>query len=286
MKKRIILIIMMIFLVLMAFARAGELAGMEVHVENALPGILDVTFLPDDSIEAGTQIYKDGTKKAGINVTLNDTNGLEMIEANAYIEGPSIIEESPLNLINILNISLDTGIYSGDFLLDNSDEAGTYTVNVSVTDQTDTVDYLTTFRYEAVAQIRHVGTGQTYATIQEAINDSNTGDIIYVHDGSYNFSDNLGADFRGRNSLKLMGESKEGVVLEGNQYGTGIVLMDNENIQIEKMTISNGYHGIFIENSTNISVKDIIVANSTWEGIRVDISSGVEILLRFRHTIS
>ena len=36
------------------------------------------------------------------------------------------------------------------------------------------------------AATRHVGSGQPYAFIQDAINASSDGDTVFVHDGTYN----------------------------------------------------------------------------------------------------
>ncbi|MDP6158963.1 MAG: hypothetical protein QGI74_08820 [Phycisphaerales bacterium] len=75
-----------------------------------------------------------------------------------------------------------------------------------------------------------------YATIQAAIDDVPTGSIIQVGPGVY--SEQI--DFGGR-SLSLYGSGAEETIIDAQQQGTVVTLMDGETSIIEGFTITGGY---------------------------------------------
>ncbi|MCK5282208.1 MAG: right-handed parallel beta-helix repeat-containing protein, partial [Nanoarchaeota archaeon] len=278
MRKEMIFLMMMLILLPVAIT---DQASLETTVSNLGPSVDEIDST-DEHLDSGKQIYKTGSDRtAKINTTIIDMNGINQISyVKAFITGPSTIGESPLTLVKIEDISVIKAIYAETFTLGNEDSLGTYTINITVSDGLEEDSDLLSLEYVLTQgkTITVCASGCNFTSIQAAINDSQIGDTIFVHNGSYDFSDGSGADFRDKNNIKLIGESKEGVILEGNYGGSGIIIIENNNIWIEKLTIKYGYQGIFIDDSANITIKEVIVMNSTWEGVRVNVSSDIDIL--------
>ena len=81
--------------------------------------------------------------------------------------------------------------------------------------------------------IHHVYLGES---IQEAINSAQSGDMIFVHNGTY--YENLVVD----KMVSLIGENKAVTVIDG--YGAGIVVSLIERANVNGFTIRNGEYGI------------------------------------------
>lgn len=92
-----------------------------------------------------------------------------------------------------------------------------------------------------------------YTKIQEAINESNDCDTIYVFSGTY--TENIKLDKR----LCLIGEDKETTVIDGNEEGCTI-LLSSENAVIKNFTIIGG--GFDTDNFTNFFRAGIRVTGS------------------------
>ncbi len=106
-----------------------------------------------------------------------------------------------------------------------------------------------------------------FDNIQDAVVSAGAGNIIYIYDGTYLFSDTHGADLTGKDNLRIMGQSREGVVLEGDRSHSGVVLIGCEDILIENLTISTMHQGIYLSDSNNNSFVNISSQNNTSNGI-------------------
>lgn len=104
---------------------------------------------------------------------------------------------------------------------------------------------------------RHVGSGQTYSTIQSAVNAASSGDIIFVHAGTYNEQVVL---------------AKSGLTIQ--RYGTDIVKVDCTGYAFT-------WAGIFQLNTgaNNILLDGFEIQNSPFAGIMQAQNSGLNNLL-------
>jgi parallel beta-helix repeat protein len=107
-----------------------------------------------------------------------------------------------------------------------------------------------------------------YSTIQEAIDASNPGDIIYVSKGTYYEHVNVTKD-----RLVLVGENVSTTIIDGNQTGTGIRILAN-NVTITGFTIQGSGlqyeedQGIYVYRSSNQTIVGNII-HDCHVGIRV-----------------
>jgi len=137
----------------------------------------------------------------------------------------------------------------------------------------DSQDLLTTNYNGNTLYVGGNGPGN-YTTIQDAIDDSNNGDTIYVYSGTY--SENIELDKR----LNLIGEDKTTTIIDGSQQGCTINL-SSENTLIDSFTIIGGGFdtddfvnffraGIRITGSNNIITNNIFRKNCLGiSGVRV-----------------
>ena len=118
---------------------------------------------------------------------------------------------------------------------------------------------------DGTVQILPVGNLNTkggYQTIQEAINDANDGDTIFVRNGTYYENVVL------NKTVSLIGESRTTTIIDGN--GTGNVMSLNAyayDAKIAGFTICNGDYGIVLWSSHNNTISDNIIVNNGWLGI-------------------
>lgn len=94
-----------------------------------------------------------------------------------------------------------------------------------------------------------------YSLIQEAINNANEGDAIYVSSGTY--SENVVVN----KSLTLIGENRSNTIIDGNK--TGIVILATANsITIRDLTVKNGNTGIYVDHSNfSLVIENNIIHN-------------------------
>ncbi len=116
----------------MSFAVFSDSADLSVNIINVAPSVKEISIGPSET----QKIYKTGSAiQVSVNATVGDNNGVGRIDAvSASVIGPSVIEESPISLTNITNINITDGLYGGSFTLDDGDNTGNYTVNVTVND--------------------------------------------------------------------------------------------------------------------------------------------------------
>jgi nitrous oxidase accessory protein NosD len=103
-----------------------------------------------------------------------------------------------------------------------------------------------------------------FATIQEAINNANDGDTIFVRNGTY------GEDLVVNKSVSLLGENKLGTIISGARLPEEVVLDINasaSNILISNFTIRSGYVGISVTYGSNIVITNNIIDDNMYVGI-------------------
>jgi parallel beta-helix repeat protein len=108
-----------------------------------------------------------------------------------------------------------------------------------------------------------------YKTIQEAINDANSGDIIFVRKGIY--AENIIIN----KSITLIGEDRESTIIDGGAIGN-VISIKASNITIKGFTIKNsgpfGGCGIFIERFGNIIISNNNIIDNNM-GIQISFTS-------------
>ena len=115
-----------------------------------------------------------------------------------------------------------------------------------------------------------------YSTIQEAIDDSEDGDTVFVYDYSSPYVENLIVD----KSISLIGEDKHMTVIDGNENEEGeadVIHIKADGVIVQGFTIQNGslegghqknHHcGIEIRSDNNI-IKDNIITDNYF-GIQI-----------------
>ena len=108
----------------------------------------------------------------------------------------------------------------------------------------------------ASGETLHVGTGQTYSKIQDAINAANESDTIYVHVGTYN--ENVIVN----KTLSLSGEDKLGVIIQGN--GDHTIKIISSGVTISAVTIKNtgeSYGCVYLNGVNNCLIKNCEIKN-------------------------
>lgn len=115
----------------------------------------------------------------------------------------------------------------------------------------------------ANAATLNVGQGQTYSTIQSAIDAANTGDIISVAEGTY-FENPVVK----KNGISLIGKNKEKTIIDGKKTGSVIKIDEANNVQVSGLTIQNsggsGQYdaGISIFRANNNLLTNLILINN------------------------
>jgi len=112
------------------------------------------------------------------------------------------------------------------------------------------------------------GTGSgNYSTIQEAIDDANNGDTVFVYDDSSPYYEN----FSIYKSINLIGEDKNTTIINGNQ-SISVISIYSENVKIKSFTISNlnksgintFANNVTIDGNIFINIKRAIVAQNDY----------------------
>ena len=132
-----------------------------------------------------------------------------------------------------------------------------------------------------------------YLTIQEAINNANEEDVIYVRAGTY--YENVVIN----KTISLIGENKNTTIIDGNATGSpihitansvnisgfkirnskfeylyaGIRIDNSSNNNITDNIIINNLDGIFLTHSTNNTISNNIIVNNDWNGIHLKYNS-------------
>lgn len=84
----------------------------------------------------------------------------------------------------------------------------------------------------ATAVTLNVGQGQTYKTIQSAIDAAKTGDTILVDEGTYSENPLIKT-----NGISILGKNKEKTIIEGGKTSRGIRIDEVNNVIINGFTV-------------------------------------------------
>lgn len=104
-----------------------------------------------------------------------------------------------------------------------------------------------------------------FPTIQEAINDASDGDTIFVFNGTY--YENVVVN----KSVSIIGESRGGTVVDGNNSTKPVMWIQADNVSISEFCLRNasgGGQGILVQNSPNVVITHNLVHSTTF-GITV-----------------
>jgi len=116
----------------------------------------------------------------------------------------------------------------------------------------------------ATAATLEVGEGQTYTTIQSAIDAANNGDTILVHAGTYSENPRIKT-----NKISVIGIDKERTIIDAGQKSSGLRIDEVNNVVISGFTILNGGGGgkedagVTIYKGNDNTVSNMIIKNNS-----------------------
>lgn len=138
------------------------------------------------------------------------------------------------------------------------------------------------------AETLNVGSGQTYSSIQDAIDAANAsgGDLIYVHSGTYeeDIEINIPITLQGQDKSNTIINGKSGNVIEisntesvvisgftiQSPVGEGtkcIMITNSNNCNIQNNNIKNGYDGVYLLSSNDNTFNDNTISGNSQDGI-------------------
>jgi len=132
----------------------------------------------------------------------------------------------------------------------------------------------------ASAATLNVGQGQTYATIQSAIDAAKTGDTILVNEGTYDENPLIKT-----NGISLLGNNRDKTIIEGKKTSSGIRIDEVNNVIVSGFTVKNSGGGgadaagitIYKGNGNTVS-NMIVIGNSVgisiYQGSNNNVISG------------
>jgi parallel beta-helix repeat protein len=102
--------------------------------------------------------------------------------------------------------------------------------------------------------------------IQDAIDDANSGDIVFVYSGTY--FENVVVD----KSINLIGEDKNTTIIDGSiNKDKDVICVTASHVNIEKFTIKNGKNGILIDGDygvvDNLNIVENIIIDNIQYGV-------------------
>lgn len=134
----------------------------------------------------------------------------------------------------------------------------------------------------ASATTLNVGQGQTYTTLQSAVDAANTGDVISVNEGTY--SENLVIK---KNGISIIGKNKEKTIIDGKKTGS-VIKIEANNVKVSGFTVQNsggsgqsdGGVSLYSANNNmivNLILMDNVMGITIYSGSNNNIVSGNEI---------
>jgi len=140
--------------------------------------------------------------------------------------------------------------------------------------------FLTRYKISVKASSNVIYVPDDYPTIQEAINNANQRDTVFVRNGTY--YENVVVN----TTVSLIGENRNTTIIDGNRTGTVIRVVAN-NVNIGGFTIQKSgygiriepeptiiwYEGIYIDHACGTNISHNIIASNGY-GIRLNYSNG------------
>jgi parallel beta-helix repeat protein len=117
-----------------------------------------------------------------------------------------------------------------------------------------------------------------YTSIQEAINDSNNGDIVFVYDDSSPYYESVVVD----KSINLMGENRDTTIIDAKeQEDADVILITADNVTIQGFTLQNTTRGVYPDYDNGIEVwsDNNTIINNIITDTRMGIQLGKEIIV-------
>jgi parallel beta-helix repeat protein len=105
-----------------------------------------------------------------------------------------------------------------------------------------------------------------YTSIQNAIDDANPGDTVYVYSGTY--YEVLAIN----KTIDLIGENRDTTVIDGG-WGIYVVDVSSDRVMISGFTVQNSFFGIYLESSSNNTIIGNTASDSSYGIILTDSSS-------------
>ncbi len=153
---------------------------------------------------------------------------------------------------------------------------GRYTVVLTVTDsQGETVNDSTTVTVFETIPVYNVNQQRYYWTIQDAINDAQTNDVLQVKNGTY--IENIAIS----KTIRLLGENATTTIINGNRIGN-VITITADAVSLSGFTITNSNRsgdcaGIKIISGSQNIIRDTIVQNNSL-GISIEYGQENKIL--------
>ncbi|SEJ78047.1 Por secretion system C-terminal sorting domain-containing protein [Dyadobacter sp. SG02] len=210
----------------------------------------------------------------GKGVVVRKSGGSTNTGSPAKINSNSFIGSLTFDIVNEGSGAADASCnwFDGGELL-SSTGGGSITATPKLTNGTDDQPGTTGFQTSAPCEfnVKNINTNETFATIQAAVDDSDTqdGHEIAIANGTYNERVTLSK------ALTLSGESKAGVILDGTGLagtGSGIVINTGktgvtiQNLSIKNYTGANGNSnaGIYaVGGNNNLTILHVVSSNNT-----------------------
>jgi len=121
-------------------------------------------------------------------------------------------------------------------------------------------------------EIRNIGTGVEYLSIQEAINAAENGSIVLVGAGVYHENVLI------NKSMTLLGASKDETIIDGSGNGD-VIAITSDDVTLNGFTVRNSSNSLFggvgirLHHSTSSVVTDNVITLNGWAGIEMDDTS-------------
>jgi parallel beta-helix repeat protein len=110
-----------------------------------------------------------------------------------------------------------------------------------------------------------------YTSIQDAIDDANDGDTVFVYNGIYHETIDI------EKSINLIGENKHYTIIDGAKDLDAIEIISN-NVYIEGFTIQRSYYGIHLKHNMNNIIENNIICANYRTGIKLESSHNNNII--------
>lgn len=240
-----------------------------------LGGLYTSYSAPDFNTGANPVVVSNNIFNAtGNGVVVRKSGGSTNPGSPAKINSNSFIGSLTFDIVNEGSGATDASCnwFDGGAMLSTLG-GGSITATPKLTNGTDDQPGTTGFQTSAPCEfnVKNLRTNETFATIQAAVDDSDTqdNDEIAIANGTYNERVTLSK------SLKLSGESKAGVLLDGTGLagtGSGIVIntgktgvtIQNLSIKNYTGTSGNSHAGIYaIGGNNNLTVLHVVSSNNT-----------------------